>query len=363
MISLLALLRQELRLASILRSFMTLLPGIVCFAVTSDPIYLKLCVLTIALWVGVHRVSQSAWLMLGHAGVLAVAITILYACVPYPYLFALVCAVGAFCRVYVVRGGPHLRSLGDFTLAPAVYLACELYATDEGGAASWQTYTRTIEHIPVSAASVFLFLFAWQGWRQWLETDHHDLAAFRAAAERALDHIGRRRQIATGEQPPDPLSYDPLTHAALHFFAVLLTGLWTDLAHMQQNQWAIMAATLVITPDLHKIRATLQDQVFGFGIGAIAGLSLMPFVTFSETVYGALVVMAALTVVAFNRVIFTYVVHGFFAVMIAQALGQGTRLGYLRVENLTAGALTGVAVALVVPHLFGAFKRVIARAL
>lgn len=133
------------------------------FVVTGDPIYLKLCVVTVSLWAGVVRVSQSLWLLIGHATVLATIMSVLYVALPYPYLFTGLCATGAFFRAYIARGGVHLRSLGDFTLLPAVYLACEIYATDDGGRGSTLAYLQTLEHFPISVASVVFTMFLWQG--------------------------------------------------------------------------------------------------------------------------------------------------------------------------------------------------------
>jgi uncharacterized membrane protein YccC len=350
-------LRQELRLPSILRTLTALAPGIVFFAVTRDPIYLKLCVVTVSLWAGVVRVSQSLWLLIGHAAVLAIVTTVLYVALPYPYLFTALCAIGAFFRAYIARGGVHLRSLGDFTLLPAVYLACEIYATDDGGPGSTRAYLQTLEHFPVSVASVFLTLLLWQGWVHWTGIGRHHPVAYGAAAQRALAHIGRLRDITVGSKPAEAPTYDPASLARLHFLAVLVTGVWVTFAQLPHGQWAILSATAVITGDLRKLPAVLRDQLVGVVLGVGAAVALVPFLTFSEAIYGIMMVGAALAAVAFSRTIVSSVAKAFFAVLIAQAMGSGTRLGYERVEDVVAGALTGVAVSVIVPSAVALFRR------
>lgn len=353
----LALLRQELRLPSILRTLTALAPGVVTFVVTGDPIYLKLCVVTVSLWAGVVRVSQSLWLLIGHATVLATIMSVLYAALPCPYLFAGLCAIGAFFRAYIARGGVHLRSLGDFTLLPAVYLACEIYATDDGGPGSTLAYVQTLEHFPISVASVVFTLCLWQGWVHWTESGRHRPMAYAAAAHRALAHIGRLSDITVGGKPVELPSYDPTALACLHSLAVLVTGVWVTLVQLPHGQWAILSATAVITGDLRKLPSVLRDQIFGVVLGVAAAVALVPFLTFSEAVYGLMMVGAALAAIAFSRTVVSGASKAFFAVLIAQAMGSGTRLGYERVEDVVAGALTGVAVSLIVPPAMSFVRR------
>ncbi|MCW5738479.1 MAG: FUSC family protein [Enhydrobacter sp.] len=353
----LALLRQELRLPSILRTLAALAPSVVAFVVTGDPIYLKLCVVTVSLWAGVVRVSQSLWLLIGHATVLATIVSVLYVALPYPYVFTGLCAIGAFFRVYIARAGVHLRSLGDFTLLPAVYLACEIHATDDGGPGSTLAYLQTLEHFPISVASVVFTLFLWQGWVHWSESGRHHSAAYAEAAHRALAHIGRFSSITVGAKPVEPPSYDPTALAWLHFLAVLVTGVWVTLAQLPHGQWAILSATAVITGDLRKLPSVLRDQIVGVVLGVAAAVALVPFLTFSEAIYGMMMVGAALAAIAFSRTVVSGAFKAFFAVMIALAMGSGTRLGYERVEDVVAGVLTGVAVSLIVPPAMAFVRR------
>lgn len=355
------LLRQELRLPSILRTVTALAPGVTIFVLTNDPIYLKLCVVTVSLWAGVVRVSQSIWLLVGHATALALAMSALYLSLPYPYLFTALCSIGAFFRVYIARGGVHMRSLGDFTLLPAVYLACEIYAVDDGGPGSARAYLQTLDHFPVSVVSVVFTLLLWQGWVHWTAVGRHHPAVYGAAARDALVYVGRLRGITTGGRVSGPPDYDPASLARLHCWAVLVTGLWVTAVHLPHGQWAILSATAVITGDLRKLPLVLRDQIAGVVLGVAVAVMLIPFLEFSEAVYGLMMVGAALTAVAFSRVIVSAAAKALFAVLIAQAMGSGTRLGYERVEGVVAGAVTGMAVSLAIPSIVSFVRRRLGR--
>lgn len=129
------------------------------------------------------------------------------------------------------------------------------------------------------------------------------------------------------------------------------------LAQLPHGQWAILSATAVITGDLRKLPSVLRNQIVGVELGVAAAVALVPFLTFSEAVYGIMMVCAALAAVAFSRTVVSGAFKAFFAVMIALAMGSGTRLGYERVEDVVAGAPTGVAASPIVPPAMAFVRR------
>lgn len=344
-------LARELRLPSILRTLLTLVPSLILYLATDDTLYLKLGVITVALWVSVHRVSQSLWLMAGHAVILSIAILLLYLAVPHPWVFTPLAAAGAFASVFIARAGNHLRSLGDYTFIPALYLSCELYAIDSGGARSLQAVLAMVEHVPISIASATIVLLGWQVWATWPPRGSRQAAEIGRTIRQAHAHVTRTRQLLVGEAAPMPPPYDPWLTATMYALAVVIAAMVISITHYERGEWAIISAATVVTGDALSSRSKVVEQFLGVLVGVGIALMLYPLVPQMELIYTLGVLGGGLSSVAFSRYVSSFAFKCFFVVLAAEGLGFGLTTSVARVETVAIGGMVGLAVSLAVPPL------------
>ncbi|KAB2856013.1 MAG: FUSC family protein, partial [Sphingopyxis terrae] len=258
-------------------------------------------------------------------------------------------AAVAFASVYVSRGGSHLRSLGDFTFIPALYIASQLHAIDGGAAGSRHTVLTVVAHIPLSIVSVTMVLLGWKIWRELASGVDRSFASALAAIRRAQASVVRMGHLVDGDAPASLPTYDPLLTASMHGLAVLAAAAWISTTQLAHGEWAIISAAAVVTGELHSVGARIRDRLIGVTLGALLGLAAQTHVPQDQTTYAVAVLGLGLSSVAFTRYAVAFASRCFFVVISAAALGQGPASGLERVETVIAGGAIGLVVSLAVP--------------
>ncbi|MBU3893205.1 FUSC family protein [Serratia rubidaea] len=253
-----------------------LTPVLALTLLTGDANWLKASVVTISLFIVYERVELAPLGVACHALVLLLAFLALLFAMCQPAIFVLTCTLAAAAVIGIPAYGDKLRSLGNFTFIPALYLACE---TAEGVAPA-QFSMRVLSLLPYLAAAVLPVLaislaeHVLTG-RRW----HHVFTLHRSG------DLGAR--VACGES---------LFAVSL---AVALAVTIVEWGQLDYGQWVIWSAVSVVTGDTTTARKKLYQRGVGALIGVPVGVLLGYIMPHSVLVYEFLTVAAMLTLVSF----------------------------------------------------------------
>lgn len=124
----------DLRLSTsvLARAALVLLPSVVRAAVERDAAWLQLSIITISTFIARERSGLAPADVALHALAIFVVFTALLLSQGDSVLFPLLCALFAMLSVRITATGANLRSLGNFTFVPGLYLAVEAFEASHG---------------------------------------------------------------------------------------------------------------------------------------------------------------------------------------------------------------------------------------
>ncbi|CAI0811351.1 TIGR01666 family membrane protein [Serratia entomophila] len=312
-------LTSEINLRPLKRAAWTLAPLLALTLLTGDINWLKASVVTISLFIVYERVGLAPLGVACHALVLLLAFLALLLAMRQPAIFVLVCTLAAAAAVGVSAYGGKLRSLGNFTFIPALYLACE---TAEGVAPA-QVAQRVLPLLPYLAAAVLPVLtislvehvLAGRRWHHVFKLHRNGDLGARVACGEALFAVG---------------------------LAVALAAAIVEWGQLGYGQWVIWSAVSVVTGDTTTARKKLYQRGAGAMVGVPVGVSLGYIMPHSVLMYEFLTVAAMLTLVSFSHYALGF---GARCACIASALmviGQTPEIAAERALNVLLGGGIGL---------------------
>lgn len=350
-----AAMRTVIRPAAAGRALAALSPHMLWYAVSADPLALKLALVSISLLAVMERIAPSLPLLLLHAVLIAAGIVAVGAAVAVPPWYVTVCALLAFGSAAVMVLDERCKALGTFTLVPSLYLGSEL-AT---GGACWHF----LRQCYVALLPVALVVLGWQGMRHWrCQRARLALApaapGARAALVRAASFTGTvlltacrlPRRWPPGLAPVAGLRALAWRMAVARALGAGLGATWVVLRRPEWGEWVVWSTASVVAGDWLSCRGRWRDRMQGLALGLPLGALAACCLPSNVLVSGCAALAVYLSLVSFNIYRHAYLVR-----CTALVLGAGSmlRLGVLarwRAEDVAVGCAIGIAMAFIVHH-------------
>lgn len=341
--ALLAAVRAIVRPSAAGRAIAALSPHMVWYAVSADPLVLKLALVSISLLAVMERIAASLPLLLLHGALVMAGIGTVSATVATPLYYVVVCMLLAFGSAAVMVLGERCKALGTFTLVPSLYVGSELQA---GGA--WLHLARLW---PVAVLPVLLVVLGWQGVRHWRER----------GARSAPAHAGRvaRAALLAACRLPRlwPPALAPTVQRALAWRMALARALgaalgatWVVLRRPEWGEWVVWSTASVVAGDWLSCQVRWRDRMQGLALGLPLGALAAYGLPSNAVVFGCAALAVYLSLVSFNTYRHAYLVR---CTMLVLGAGSALRLEAVarwRAENVAIGCAIGIAMAFIVHH-------------
>ncbi len=299
------------------------------FAIASgQAAWLQATIVTASVVVGKEKADLAPIGVALHGLAIAAGFLALLAALAEPPVFVAASGVLAAGSILVAAKGHKLRSLGNFTFIPALYLACETAEGAHRGA----LLGRGLAFLPYMAAAVAPVIVL-------AAMDH---AGDRDPGTALFRHLGRVRRRAADHGATAPV-VEAMIAVAL---AVACASALVEWRHLDHGQWVIWSAASVVTGDAASARRKLLDRLLGAAAGVPVGIALGLLMPHGGAVLMLANIGAVLTLVAFRRYLLGF---GTRCALVALALvdaGQSTLHAAQRVENVVLGGVIGLAFVL-----------------
>ena len=299
----------------LLRAVLVMSPLVLLAASTGNPIWLRAAIVAISTFIGFERSGLAPLGVLLHGVAILAGFSALLLALQIPAIFVCGCALLAGGAIALTARGAKLRSLGNFTFIPAVYLACEI---GENTLAR-DLLTSCLHFLPFAAAAIVPTLIL------------------------SLSGPGGIRGNFRILQASDFGKPQPWREAVLAVtFAVALAATLVEWRHLGNGQWTIWSAASVVTGNAGTARAKPGNRAFGALIGVPAGICLGQLGPHGAFAFDLTVLASFLTIVAFNRYIIGF---GTRCMLIAAAFmiaGESASVAAERVSNVILGGVIGL---------------------
>ncbi|WP_315709988.1 FUSC family protein [Brenneria uluponensis] len=253
--------------------------------------------------------------------------------------FVALCAVMTVASIWLTIKGHALRSLGNFTFIPTLYLASESLEAST----AQQLIVHAAHELPyilIGLVPVIILAVL----RHSAQERSSSFVIYGQRTFFLLSHrtdFGERRQVVEA----------CLTIACAVGLAATLVE-WQSLNH---GQWVIWSAASVVTGESGTEHRKLFDRAFGALIGVPVGIVAGWELPHTASAYGMSVIAALLTLIAFRRYILGFGSRCAFIALALTVGGQAVSVAGERIINVILGGLIGITCVLVVRWLSSAF--------
>jgi len=304
------------------RAVIVLTPVLIATLLSGNAIWLEAGIVTVSTFIGMDRSGLAPLGVVLHGLAILAGFLLLVWALACPPLFVLGCAALAAGSILVTARGAKLRSLGNFTFIPAVYLACELSENLTPAEAT----TRALHFLPFAALAALPTLV--------LSVAVHERG--RAAAEGLLHHF---REIL---RPIDLGRAKPWAESALAVtLAVAVAAALVEWRHLGNGQWVIWSAASVVTGDYASAGTKLRNRGLGAVMGVPLGILLGQLLPHTIFAYELAVLASILTLVAFKSYVAGFAARsGCIAIAFILA-GETATMAAERVVNVLIGGIIG----------------------
>ena len=315
--------------AASVRATATLAPVIAAAIVLGDPRWLRASLVTIALLMSADRSGVAPIGVIVHAAAITIGFLILAASFTHPGVFIPCVVVLAAASILVTAKGAELRTFGNFTFVPALYLACDIAEH----ASRHDVLHHALSLVPFLAGGAIpvlvVSIFEHRGARS------PDVSRFRHYAM-----VLRRK-----DRQPAAFYREAIVAVAL---AVAIAALTVQIFGIPHGQWVIWSAASVVTGDAASTRLKFQHRVVGAAIGVPLGVGVGFALPNALWVSATLALVTALTFAAFRRYVISFGVRSACAAVVFVLTGQSTMAAGERVANVALGCLIGLALVFIV---------------
>jgi hypothetical protein len=308
-----------------MRAVIVLTPLTLLAMISGDSIWLRAALVTISTFIAMERSGLAPLGTLLHGVAIIVSYLALLAAQTVEPLFVAGCAILATASILFTGWDARLRSLGNFTLIPALYLACETEEWRGPGNA----LHRGIHFLPAMVLAILPVLV---------------ISALEHRRTRPL-HVSRLRHFRAvlnwAERNESVLYLEVLVATALAVGLAVHTVMAWRLVH---GQWMIWSAASVITGDLTRDRQKLRDRLIGALVGVPAGTGAGIFLPHSAFAYDLALLVAVLTLVAVRPYVLAFGLRCASASLALMLAGQSLGMAAERASHVILGGLIGFTV-------------------
>jgi hypothetical protein len=303
----------EIKWRSILKAALILLPFGVLFAITANPIWIKVSLLAIATMIPEERLALNPLAVLLHGMAIIAGIYLLLFSQPVPVLFIAACMLLAAGVIRVTAEGKKLRTLGNWIFAPVLILANELHASDSANALPYLF----IALVPALATAVFKYF-------------------------RTRPSISHMNWFSRLQDFGPKIPYGEAIAAMAT--GVGLAAALVEYVPMQHGQWVIWGVASVVTGTVDTARAKLRTRAIGVAAGVPLGIALGQFIIPHSNVNVTLATLATfLTLVAFSTYGVAYFFRCTFVALAIMLANQSAADAFERLTHVLLGGVIGIA--------------------
>jgi hypothetical protein len=328
----------EVDVTVLTQAILVLAPMLALALISGDSSWLLAMVVTISAYIGREQSGLAPVGVLLHGAAIAAGFFILVVSLAAPLVFVISTAALASLSILLTAKGMKLRSLGNFTFIPALYLTYEI----SGGAPQPSLMAHGVNFLPVIIAAVFPVMLL-------SAIKHNNVKPVGCSV---IAHFGK---IFSRIEFGDPTLYGEtmLTVAV----AVAVATAFVEWLQLPYGQWVIWSAASVVTGNAYSGYKKLRSRTLGAIIGAPLGICLS-FVTPHSTITIPLItVIGLLTLVCFRRYVVAMSIRCACAALGVALVTHSDPLAALRAVNIIIGGLLGVLAAWGV-HAFTLWWRV-----
>ena len=288
----------------------------------------KVTIVSIAALIVYYRLKSSPLLIILHVALIIIGFLLLFLAFPFPWLFVLLCASMAAFTIRLAGWDSDLRTFGNFTFIPALYLACE-FNHGFAGEARLQEVLNFIPYIayatiPVLILSIYNYYYSYNAGQK------KSLLSF------MLQLYHKPRSACQGISFIEPLIAITL--------AVSLSALLVEAEEVTKGQWLIWSSASVITGEISTVSRKLRDRAIGAMVGVPLGIilgTLLPHTTFYVNL-GSLCTL--LTLVAFRNYVLGFGSRCCFIALVITLMNEGVMSAGERILNVLLGGIIGVSI-------------------
>jgi hypothetical protein len=321
------------------RGTMLLAPIFMLGLLTGNPIWFRVELVTVSIFIAAERSHLAPFGVLLHALVVSIGFLALTLSLRDPELFVIASMMLTLACMAVTAAGSGMRATGTFTFIPVLYLAC-VTANDAKGrelAAGLQALPYLLwAALPVIVDSVIRFLPMQSG------------GSTRRARWYAIRKI---------TEMPSPGWLEGTVAGAL---AVGVAASFVEWEHIHYAQWLIWSAASVVTGDTATARAKCKDRLAGASIGVPAGMLVRCLMPHAPLLLDVLPGAAALTLVGFNRYVVAFGTRCALHAVIIIVAGRAVLTADARAINVIVGSGIGIVFVLGTDLLGRSLKGILA---
>ncbi|HLZ64585.1 MAG TPA: FUSC family protein [Aliidongia sp.] len=281
MTALLRQIDQTVDIRSLARAVLVLAPLFAAALSTGNPQWMRAALVTASAFIAMEKTGLAPLGVALHGLAIGAGFLTLLATVPFPSFFAVGSATMAAGTILLTVKGERLRTLGNFTFIPALYLACEF--TEMRGDSAFVRGCTFLPYLALAILPVLLFSAA-----------EHEYK--REPHVRYPAHLGRVRH-------PDA----DLGTAARYWEGVVavalaagVAALFAEWRHLSYAQWLIWSAASVVTGNAAGARRKLTDRAAGALVGVPIGVICAWLVPHVPSLLHLAEISAVLTLTAFR---------------------------------------------------------------
>ena len=310
---------------AVTRTVIVLAPLVLLAVISGDGIWLRAALVTISTFIAMERSGLAPLGTFLHGAAIAISYLALLAAQTTEPFFVAGCALLAVTSILFTGWDTRLRSLGNFTFIPALYLACETGEWRGTGT----SLDRGIHFLPIMLSAVLpvLVMSAWE---------HRKTRPLHVSQ---LQHF--RMVLCWAERDEMMPFLEALVAAAL---AVGLAAHIVVAKHLDHGQWMIWSAASVITGDLTSGRQKLRDRLIGAVAGVPAGMGAGMLLPHSALAYNLASLAAVLTLVAVRPYVLAFGLRCAAVSLALTLAGQPLGVTAERASHVIFGGLIGLTV-------------------
>lgn len=308
----------------ILIAILMVIPLFVLAQWFQDTHWQQATIVTMASLIVHHNLQTAPLWVIAHGGFIVGGFIILLLAIPVPWLFVVLCGSMAALTFRLAGWDKALRTFGNFTFIPALYLACEFNERLTGD--RLQNGLHFVLYM-ISAMLPVLLLSTYQHYKHY---DKVTTSLFR----HMLRFHHRNERLTNGIAFVEPLIAVTV--------AVSLSALLVEKEDIAQGQRLIWSAASVITGEANTVGRKLQDRAVGAILGVPLGIALGMWTP--HTVYyldiGALCTLV--TLVAFRQYVLGFGARCACVAFVITLMGEDTFIASERILNVLSGGVIGV---------------------
>ncbi|WP_168195754.1 FUSC family protein [Bradyrhizobium sp. NAS80.1] len=313
------------------RALLLLVPILTLSRLTGNEIWLQAAIVGLACQLTQERAGLAPFGMLLQGLAIIAGYLLLVFSLREPPLFVITCTLMAAGAIRLDAAGRKLRTIGNFTYIPSLYLACEI-SDKLGKGADPATYAAfVLAPLPYMLATVMMAIF---------------LAGLEHLTQRRHDDISVARRLVRLANSADfgAPSENGATVVAVMVAVVLMTTLveWQELG---SGQWAIWSAVSVATAEVGANHQKLGSRVFGACVGVPVGICLGSITSHSALTCDMAILGSVMTLVALKRYIVAVTVRYGLTALAITLSGQTASIAAERIVNVIIGGCVGIICA------------------